>query len=281
MSVSQEQLFVQEHLFLFAQCSTRTRSFESFLIDLALKAQDENWGVEKDGKKLPILFSYITYTFQKLAEDFNKASYQDKHNYIAMNENYACFNTGLFDKYYTPIYCVFTKHKHPDSSKPWFLLGFYNENQRVMVDNFAIFPHRAQFFQDARDLIYDYRLTIYPNLEHIFGDERNRQRLPEELKGFEPDALVDQFVGKIEKTKKRLAANYKLAVPHYYPAEKCMQLLIPITLTPNSSEIELALALERQQGLNRYIGRTCLTLEMAYNNARLIVKPEVDWLHPN
>ena len=29
---------------------------------------------------------------------------------------------------------------------------------------------------------------------------------------------------------------------------------------------------------NFYQGHTCLTLDMAYNNARLIVKPESNWL---
>jgi hypothetical protein len=27
-----------------------------------------------------------------------------------------------------------------------------------------------------------------------------------------------------------------------------------------------------------YYGATCLTMDMAYNNARLLVKPESDWL---
>ena len=29
---------------------------------------------------------------------------------------------------------------------------------------------------------------------------------------------------------------------------------------------------------NYYQGHTCLTLDMAYNNARLIAKPESNWL---
>lgn len=41
---------------------------------------------------------------------------------------------------------------------------------------------------------------------------------------------------------------------------------------------ELALAVQKKDGY--YAGRTCLTLEMAYNNARLIIRPEKNWIHP-
>ena len=47
----------------------------------------------------------------------------------------------------------------------------------------------------------------------------------------------------------------------------------------NPQTPDLALACEKKEDGSCYLGRTCLTMEMAYNNARLIAKPESEWLH--
>jgi len=65
----------------------------------------------------------------------------------------------------------------------------------------------------------------------------------------------------------------------YCPSLERKLALIPIYLT-NAETPDLALALSREENSRRYIGRTCLTMEMAYNNARLIVRPDSDWLKP-
>lgn len=39
---------------------------------------------------------------------------------------------------------------------------------------------------------------------------------------------------------------------------------------------DIAIAVTKKE--NSYQGHTCLTLDMAYNNARLIAKPESNWL---
>lgn len=52
-----------------------------------------------------------------------------------------------------------------------------------------------------------------------------------------------------------------------------IQLLLPLSLTVDKPE--LALTIQRENGF--YAARTCLTLDMAYNNARLICHPETSW----
>lgn len=52
-----------------------------------------------------------------------------------------------------------------------------------------------------------------------------------------------------------------------------IQLLLPLSLTVDKPE--LALTIQRENGF--YAARTCLTLDMAYNNARLICHPEISW----
>ncbi|WP_185644610.1 DUF3825 domain-containing protein [Listeria booriae] len=55
------------------------------------------------------------------------------------------------------------------------------------------------------------------------------------------------------------------------------QLLIPLSIT--QEEPELALTLEKNDEGTVYIARTCLTLEMAYNNARQLMKPVQAWIY--
>lgn len=83
--------------------------------------------------------------------------------------------------------------------------------------------------------------------------------------------------GAIDEAKKMVKTNYKIAVPQYY--DNKIQLLLPLCLTPGSPNPDLALVTHKLNG-NTYTARTCLTLKMAYNNARLIVKPQSSWLKP-
>lgn len=79
--------------------------------------------------------------------------------------------------------------------------------------------------------------------------------------------------GAIDIMKKKVSANYKIAVPQYFDGQ--IQLLLSLCLI-NDNQPDLALTLTKKNGY--YQGHTCLTLDMAYNNARLIAKPESTWL---
>lgn len=54
-----------------------------------------------------------------------------------------------------------------------------------------------------------------------------------------------------------------------------IQYLLPIYLT-RSDKPDLAMTLTDMDGY--YLGNTCLTLEMAYMNARVIARPTAPWL---
>lgn len=57
-----------------------------------------------------------------------------------------------------------------------------------------------------------------------------------------------------------------------------MQLLLPLCLL-SDDEVDLALAVE-QTPSGSYLGHTVLPLDWAYKNARLICRPDSDWLIP-
>lgn len=111
---------------------------------------------------------------------------------------------------------------------------------------------------------------------HILEDEENKQRLDEILKGNNKN-VISLLRGEIETMKKKVAANYKIAVPQYYNGK--IQLLLPLCLNDGVTP-DLALVVTKNDAGNFYQGHTCLTMDMAYSNARLIAKPESNWLLP-
>jgi hypothetical protein len=79
----------------------------------------------------------------------------------------------------------------------------------------------------------------------------------------------------VEKIEKKVKTNFKIAVPIYYPRFKCITMLLPLFLQ-DSNKADAAIVLSKHD--DYYELRTILTLQMAYKDARLIVKPDSDWL---
>ena len=100
----------------------------------------------------------------------------------------------------------------------------------------------------------------------IFEDSRTYKKLKN---GFE-NALEVVF--------KRIVWNYKTVSPMYSPRENKMLLLLPLALTTDEI-VDLALVVEKTQS-GRYQGHTVLPLWMAHSNARLVMRPDNDWLKP-
>ena len=75
--------------------------------------------------------------------------------------------------------------------------------------------------------------------------------------------------------KDRVYRNYKTAVPQYWRGR--IQLLLPLCLVQDG-KADLALVVEKERDGRCYRGNTVLTLDMAYSNARLLARPDPDWL---
>lgn len=222
----------------------------------------ENWNIFGKGEN-SVLKNYLTYTYKKLGEESK----------IIKNKEYGLFNTGLFDTYDEPIYAYFELNKNPNGQK-YYLKKFLNPYE---LGNMGIssLPERANYFDKPELLIFDVRCQINVQYDHILDDPDNIERIPNEIKSAKN--IQNIFIGAIESMKKKVAANYKMAVPQYYSGK--IQLLLPLCLVdPNKPD--LALVVSKNSVGNYYQGHTCLTLEMAYNNARLIAKPESNWLQP-
>ena len=81
--------------------------------------------------------------------------------------------------------------------------------------------------------------------------------------------------GALKQTKRMLEADYRTAIPQYY--NHSIQLLLPICLR-HPGKPDLALACMKTSDGSKYLGRTCLTLRMAYHNARLLARVDRSWL---
>lgn len=236
---------------------------------LVALARQERWDYLNDKQDVPhqILVNYINHTFMRL-NDLNTA-FPDS-GYIYEDSGVFCFDTGLFTKNFEPIYALLTPNE-PGYSANWMLKGFYKKSS-YELRKIAKLPLRASYFDNFEDLIYDTRIDLRINIDHILEDERNRLRIPELYRNLPNLPML--FLGSaIEYAKIRIKENYKAAVPQYFNGK--IQFLIPISLG-DPSVVDLSLAVGKDGGI--YTGRTCLTLDMAYNNARLIAKPESDWL---
>uniref|UniRef100_UPI00386DD29D DUF3825 domain-containing protein n=1 Tax=Ruminococcus sp. TaxID=41978 RepID=UPI00386DD29D len=71
--------------------------------------------------------------------------------------------------------------------------------------------------------------------------------------------------------------NYKTAIPIYYPRVNNISLLLPLCLTNNDNKADVALVIQKLDTGN-YQGQTILTLDMAYQDARQICRPNSEWL---
>ncbi|HRM29674.1 MAG TPA: DUF3825 domain-containing protein [Acinetobacter johnsonii] len=251
----------QQELFDFALIP----KFEDVVAELASLADSEDWDYKNSpSNKLPILSNYLKYTFQRLQEE-EKIAYTS-------DGKLACWNTGLVTSNQEPIFIAFTKNKFNDAKSPWHFNKFCKLGA-IDLTPFEKIPDMAHYFDDPAVLVFDCRKEMRVNVEHIVSD--NKERFPTSIKLFSEFALQNILKGAIDSAKERARRNYKTAIPQYYQGE--IQLLLPLSLT-DPKVADLALVVENHGDF--YRASTCLTLDMAYNNARQLARPDKDWLQP-
>ena len=245
------------NLFDFTYCGNYNRHIQHLS-----RMTPEKWS-DGETQDNGILKGYLEQTFKRLYEEEK----------VIEKEESAIFNTGLYNHYYQPIFAYFVPNLVPDRQR-WFLEGFYTEYHLLKTKNVEL-PEKAEYIQDPSELVFDSKLPIIPQYEHIFGEEENALRLPESVRNSE--MRVQLFDGALKQTRRMLEADYKTAIPQYY--NHSVQLLIPICLQ-NPEKPDLALACMKTADGSKYLGRTCLTLKMAYHNARLLARLDSCWLQP-
>lgn len=280
--------------------------FRQVVNDLKNMALKERWfyKTQNPAFPFPILSKYLTYTFYRLSKEKGK---------IKITDQYAAFNTGLVNNLYEPIYALFEKNRI-QGKQEWYFHEFcisgVGKAGKILASNFNPLPERAHYFSNPTELIYDCNATEPQlNWNHIILD--NVSRLPIDfLEENKPDnflfrdtsrmntiektqyytdlataiqndskkfrSIKNRFSDSLDLALKRVEWNFKTAIPMYYPSNNKMSLLLPLSLI-DDEVIDLALVTERTPSGN-YLGHTILPLDWAYSNARLITRPDSDWL---
>jgi len=116
------------------------------------------------------------------------------------------------------------------------LHGFRRESERELTD-FGRLPELASYFSDPAELLYDTRLPLRKNVDHIIDD--NKDRFPEPFRSMQDNyQLRIALDGAIAHASRRIERNYRTAVPQFYQGR--IQLLLPMCMT-NRTRADLAL----------------------------------------
>lgn len=238
---------------------------------LAALAEPEDWSLEDEDARgsqgrLPLLEGYVRYTFARLVEqDSISIGHQPDGTEVA------AFNTGLVTPNQEEIYGFFTAKDTVDSHE-WRFVAWAKASDNRLAGVFDTRPPLARYWDDPQVLFYDARRPLILDWDHFVED--NLHRYPQ---GFRetPTLARAATMAAVEVAKQRVQRNYKTAVPQFHRGE--VQLLLPLSLD-GSGKAHLALVIRRAG--HEYVGETVLPLSMAVKNARLLSRPDRDWLQP-
>lgn len=291
--------------------------WEAFLEELANLALPESWefedadlgaGPQLERRRYPILKSYITSYFYRVKREGKIC--------VAKDGAFAAFNSGLVNRRYDDIYLCFEPNDQPDRC-PWRFVGFCAQGVgrlgKQLVNLFNPLPQPAAFFDRKEDLLFDLDADLIINYDHVLvdnigrlpvafireglrtddtalalldelqmaDDDRRAELYDEVRERLEADPVAFRYLRTrldyaVELARKRVRWNYKTAIPMYYPRANTMSLLLPLCLM-DESVADAALVVELMDSGN-YQGQTVLTMRMAYQDARLVCRPDSDWL---
>lgn len=138
---------------------------------------------------------------------------------------------------------------------------------------FSEIPNLITYTESYTDFNFNPTLKLIINSDHILDDNWERIHSVVPL----PKNLVKTLViGAVEEVKKKIKRNTRLAVPQFYN-NKIMYLLPIILPIDDDESVTMALAIEKTEN-DQYRANTIFTKEMAYEKARLLMKPESNWL---
>lgn len=240
--------------------------------------EKENWDyIQKKTGGYPILWSYINQTCKRLV-------FQNKivEGTSKTGKTYACFNTGLVDRYQSEIFAYFKKNPKYKDNQPWgiqipkWIFLEFNTDQSSYSKYFETVPEIATYFDesDISKLIFDTRVKIVPSWEHL--NKRRKRVNSTAIQNMSEDEFRDAIEDSKTMAIKRIKRNYKTAIPHFYNGD--IQFLVPLCERKDRGKALAAMVIQKIEQI--YEITTILTLDQAYNNARLLAKPDREWLNP-
>ena len=292
-------------------------NWNDVLQKLAGVALKEVWSSGANDK-LDVLDNYLKYMFVKLFNEnkicYAKGS-KGVEEYAAFNTGLVNeLYKPIFALFKKDLKGVYTQ----DWSLEAFCVAGEGWGGKTLVGLFEELPKRANFFTKVSDLFYDVSKGVpLLDDNHILIQNINRFPL-DVLKEFQPQGLEVKSVDNLPDEEKeeyfnnlrkamqadtymyrkfteevhnavkiavaRVEWNYRTAIPMYYfygghnqeLKEGKISLLLPLAFG-RDGKIELALVVSKGKN-GMYQGETIYPLEWAYKYARLVCRPDSDWL---
>jgi hypothetical protein len=159
----------------------------------------------------------------------------------------------------------------------WVYKGCTTSNDRRYRPVFGTrVPKIAWYSRDSRDYVFDTSYDLDKEaFDHLFERAKERAGLPKASE----EVVRNYLRGAIENLIPKITRNYKIAIPVYYVEERRMQLLLPFVSATDSNDVSCFLV-EREDANHCYRLKTIFDLDQAYFSARLITRPDKDWLNP-
>lgn len=283
------------------------KKLSSNLEELRKMALYETW--DENDKRNKLLDNYLRYTYARV-------KYEKK---IAMSEDnlHACWNIGLVDYRYESIFCYMTRK---DIENRWVFKAFCIDGEdqgKEMGRNILKMPERAVYFEDNSLLCQPTKDNLSVDRDHIVREHPSRlpidwlkKNLGEDVvkwkEGEKPEdydkrigdllpkesdanvSLQEKLKQSIEDSLKRCQWNYKTAIPYYDPNSQNIGWFLPLCIRkiekidgrekPNLIPFAALVVTKGRSG--RFQGETIYRLSWAYRCARLVCRPDSDWLTP-
>jgi len=230
---------------------------------------------------VPKLKNYLDYTFTRL-QDLERDN-SGKYFVFSSDGSRVCFNTGLQNSNQSDLIATFQKATpNPlDPNKPiteWVYRGCWAPIDYGYRNHFPQdgLPEFAWYSTDSRDYVFDTSYKLDSDVfDHMFVRAKERAGMP----NASDDAVRIYLRGTLQDMVFEIRRNYKVAIPVYYVNEKRMQLLLPFPSFSDKNEYASFL-IDRDDTSKRYRIKTIFDLDQAYFSARLITRPDRDWLNP-
>ncbi|MEE1742271.1 DUF3825 domain-containing protein [Streptomyces sp. BE147] len=231
---------------------------------LAKTAAPENWDGLGPGTagSLAVLKNYVARVFdQALAQEA----------VILDADAQSCvFNTGLVSRRNEDIYGLFEANLRPDK-QPWFLKGWRTAGVH-QLSTFAELPEPPSYSADPYEYFFDWDVPL----------SFSAQIFSREISGLLPGAGQEMPYGlelalnaAVTSARTLAQRNPGTAVPMWHAQKREIQLLLPLYLvTPEVPTAALAVS----RGDASYLGAGVLSLQKAYEAARLVARPSAHWL---
>ncbi len=229
---------------------------------------------------VPKLRNYLNYTFKRLVD--LEQSAPGTYFHLSSDREWITFNTGLSNTHGADLLATFQRYKsrgEDDEGRTvpdWVFKGCFAPNDNQYREHFGTYrPDIAWYSLDSRDFVFDITYSLEKDMfDHLFDRAKDRAGMPTAS-----DESVRNYIrGALEGLVPKIRRNYKVAIPIFYVEEKRMQMLLPFTSLSNG-EVSCFLV-DRDDANRSYQLKTVYDLDHAYFSARLITRPDKEWLDP-